>query len=224
MGKRWPYDCIDDAMRSKKSCAYCGITGHVTREHVPPRAFFVPKALPKGTKLLTVDACSGCNEAFSQLIESFKPQLSMIVGADTSSAEAFWASSRRTLAQNGRLRRNIYSRVQITDVDLGATTFSYGIWLQDKTVHDEVCRYLLRGLYYYTTGQPLDARTDVEIDAFRECPQLDLPLAWIRIGDQFAFALIEAADTPGHGLCIAGFYEAWWVTMCFVSSVTSPLD
>jgi 5-methylcytosine-specific restriction endonuclease McrA len=42
-------------------CAYCGVEGPVTRDHVPPRIFF---ARPLPANMVTVPACERCNKGF----------------------------------------------------------------------------------------------------------------------------------------------------------------
>jgi hypothetical protein len=51
-----------DGKRREKGCIYCGATTNLTRDHIPPSAIFPRK--PQGA--ITVRACKGCNEKYSE--------------------------------------------------------------------------------------------------------------------------------------------------------------
>ncbi len=57
---------------NSQECVYCGTTGCLTRDHVPPKAIF-SKPLP--SNLITVPACARCNSAASNDDEYFRLSL-----------------------------------------------------------------------------------------------------------------------------------------------------
>jgi len=57
---------------NSQECVYCGATGCLTRDHVPPKAIF-SKPLP--SNLITVPACAKCNSAASNDDEYFRLSL-----------------------------------------------------------------------------------------------------------------------------------------------------
>lgn len=52
-----------------KRCAYCGATGKLTRDHVPPKNLF---PAPRPVDLITVPCCAECNSSFSEDDEHFR--------------------------------------------------------------------------------------------------------------------------------------------------------
>jgi len=53
----------------QQQCTYCGRTGELTRDHIPPKNLF-PK--PRPSNLITVPCCETCNASFSRDDEHFR--------------------------------------------------------------------------------------------------------------------------------------------------------
>jgi hypothetical protein len=51
------------------ACVYCGASGKLTKDHVPPKCLF---PTPRPTDLITVSACEKCNGSFSADDEYFR--------------------------------------------------------------------------------------------------------------------------------------------------------
>ncbi len=49
--------------RNMKRCCLCGTSAKLTRDHVPPKGFFVP---PLPDNLITVPCCHGCNQHYKK--------------------------------------------------------------------------------------------------------------------------------------------------------------
>ena len=72
--------------RKQGTCIYCGETGPITRDHVPPECIFPD---PKPVDLITVPACDPCNESFKLDDEYFRTFL--ITGAPhDATARGLW--------------------------------------------------------------------------------------------------------------------------------------
>lgn len=59
---------------SPKCCVYCGKTGKLTKDHIPPRCLF---GKPASKKLLTVPACHSCHAPMNLDDEYFRLALTM---------------------------------------------------------------------------------------------------------------------------------------------------
>ncbi len=92
------------------ACVYCGRVRKLTRDHVPPRALFPP---PRPGNLITVPACSPCNDSFKKDDEYF-----LLFALTQATLDPAWEEfARGKFAKRGPgLRREL--RASIRQVDL----------------------------------------------------------------------------------------------------------
>jgi len=60
---------VTDRIRKRRICVYCGASGKMTPDHIPPKGIF---ARPRPSNLITVPACKDCNAGASEDDEYFK--------------------------------------------------------------------------------------------------------------------------------------------------------
>jgi len=97
-------------------CAYCGATGPVTSDHVPPKSLFPPGSR---VNLITVDACPSCHDGFKLDDEYFRVALGIRDDLPENDNSKFLRDrTRRTLASPGSqgLRRSLARSTVLTEV------------------------------------------------------------------------------------------------------------
>ena len=102
--------------RRRSSCIYCGLTGKLTADHVPPKNLF---PTPRPSDLITVPACAQCNKSFALDDEYFR--IAVVVPADPDRdpiAARIWADKvvRGTLRRSPALRSTIIRGLTKLDV------------------------------------------------------------------------------------------------------------
>jgi hypothetical protein len=174
----------------EKCCVYCGSTGPLTHDHVPPLVAFPEQQRP--TNLITVPACATCNQRFSKEDEEFASYLSVFVGIDTHKTEKLHQKSIRIVSHNKRIERCIRSgirRVWVQEGNLITGTGQALHWPADK--HDRMIIRFIKALYYHCLKRLLPL--NIPVLATRQQPftgkLLDLWRSWPgeNIGDSGEF-------------------------------------
>jgi len=136
------------------SCIYCGTTGKLTRDHVPPRNLF---PAPRPSDLITVPACVRCNKSFELDDEYFR--IAVVVPADPERdpiAAGLWAETvvRGTLNRSPALKSTIIR--SLTRLDM---TTPAGIYLGttptvrlDRKRLDRIARRIVTALHWHHYG------------------------------------------------------------------------
>jgi len=78
----------------------------VTDDHLPPRNIF-PKPQPNNVDLITVPACSKCNEGSSRDDEEFKLYISLKSGMEKPHCLKLHKSTKRTIQHNSNLKKRL---------------------------------------------------------------------------------------------------------------------
>jgi hypothetical protein len=138
----------------RSSCIYCGATGKLTRDHVPPKNLF---ATPRPSDLITVPACEQCNKSFELDDDYFR--IAVLLPADPDHhpiAARLWAEKvvRGTLRHSPALKSTIIRSLARLDVTTPA-----GIYLGtaptvrlDRERLDRVARRIVAALHWHHYG------------------------------------------------------------------------
>ena len=199
-------------------CGFCGAPG-ATVDHVPSRKFF-PQ--PRPSDLVTVPACSSCNNKTSADEEYFLHVMMSHVASEGPIVEALRIQrfSLPKTARRLRMARQMLSRVRMvpvhspTGVQLGFAPALEGV---DFARLERVFEKVVRGLYFVEYGQrpPTDRRTQSLLDPHRQL--MAHPVAQLvlrqgrgrRIGrGEFDYRIARAEDGSETALCIMLFWDA----------------
>lgn len=199
-------------------CIYCEATAD-SRDHVPPKGVF-PE--PKPSDLITVPACTTCNQAFSKDDEYFKVSLGLREGVRRSSegkrlaVECLRALQR---SQSSRFAARINSTIRSPTADEireGADPNSIGQQPASERLERVVGR-TIRGLHFHISGRRLPPGYRVRgalLEAFPE-PQRLMALALLAgapirelAAGQFAYATRAAVDDVFTSVWLLTFFGA----------------
>lgn len=197
-------------------CAICGINEATTRDHVPPKAIF-PKPQPEN--LITVPACSDCNNGASDLDDLFKVYLSMHAAGESDIARRlFTEKTARTLERNKSLLARIAEEskeLQIEDESGNFVTRTGGLW--NSEAHDAVIERTIRGLYFSHTGNVVPTDTVLKVQWLHGVPEdieskIDL-FTEVTIGEeQVIYKYLIYDEDPRYSLWLFEFYGAHWAS------------
>ncbi len=205
-------------------CAYCGNTGKLSDDHIPPKNLF-PK--PRPNNLITVSACSECHSDTSKDDEYFKNKLSLRNDAgEHPSARANWDSIFRSL---NRYEAKGLKKSFIKDLRNVHMQTKAGIYIGEHLgFHVNMIRIrrvverVVRGFYFAESFQPLGQNNNVNVlsddDLINESEEVIeeltqnilLPLASIEpkiIGDNiFTYRHHITDENPAYSVWGLSFY------------------
>ena len=137
-------------------CTFCDRPA-TTRDHVPPKRLFSP---PLPTDLVTVPACTKCNNGASADDEVFRNELSILAGSFGESAKAAerLQSAMRSIRRNkAMLRRTVLGSKTIERWSPGGIFLGHGYAIPcTPGVQQRVNVRIVRGLYRHHFGARLD--------------------------------------------------------------------
>lgn len=203
-------------------CAICGVREATTRDHVPPKAIF-PKPRPA---MITVPACSECNNGASDLDDLFKVYLSMqATGTSEIATKLFKERTVRTLQRNKSLLAKIKaeSKALLVKNNEGKSEKKLAI-LWDSKAHDEVVQRTIRGLYYHHSNKLLAYDAELKVQWLKSIPEeiesiLELLTENVIGDDQVRYKYYIAPEDPRHSVWLFDFYGAH-----YASGYTVPID
>ena len=196
-------------------CAICGNNKATTRDHVPPKGIF-PKPRPD---LITVPACSVCNNGDSALDDLFKVFLSFqAVDKSEIGSRLFHEKTLRTLNFNKKLLNYIKNEskdIETTNQD-GVLVSATGV-LWDSNAHDQVISRTIKGLYYHHFGSPLPSDTILNVHWLKKVPvkieeRLHLFTTEVIGENQVIYKYFIDKKNPKYSTWIFEFYGAHWAS------------
>jgi hypothetical protein len=159
-------------------CAYCGILGDTTSDHIPPKNLFPD---PRPSNLVSVPACKVCHGNTAKDDEYFRLKIIMRDGVLTNpNARAVWKTSvldslKRTKASGLRIQ----TMSDLTYVNLKTKSglyvgrrFGYNVNMNRIR---RVVQRIVRGLYFSESGKPLglynEVRVNMDEDLMQQPPE-----------------------------------------------------
>ncbi len=135
-------------------CAYCGETGLVTSDHIPPQNL-LPK--PKPLDLITVPCCESCRVGWSDDDEYFRLAIASSANvSDNPQAQQVHATLLRSMRKPTKAGFAAMVRKSLTQVDLitpaGLYIKTVGGLKIDKRRFTRVADRLIRGLFFHEQG------------------------------------------------------------------------
>jgi hypothetical protein len=156
-------------------CVFCGSTGSVTDDHVPPKAIF---AKPRPSDLITVPGCKKCNQGWSLDDEYFRTALCLSnKTADERNATDGRRAAMRSLQREEAkgLAKMFLSRTFPKEV-----YSPEGIYLGKRLAFtvdfkriQKVVAKITRGLFYKESGRILPKNYSVSVDSNDTLEQMD---------------------------------------------------
>lgn len=209
------------------SCIYCGTSGALTKDHVPPKCLF-PK--PRGPQI-TVPACKACNQSFKKDDEYFAMAIAVESYVDHPSAFQVWEQSLRPMILQGQGLRRMLS-ASILDGDVVTPT---GVYLPDRKAIRfkksrilRVVKRIVRGLlwHHYKVRPSEEAVFEVHRNPTLNDPIANFinsmtQLSWI--GDdifRYRHSLV-AGDPDGSIWCLQFYGHSELIVLVFGKASTS---
>ena len=200
---------------SATTCALCGRRPATTKDHIPPKGIFCQ---PRPSNLITVPACSICNNAASGLDERFRAYLGLHVSRDESLGSRFFTQEAiPTLRHNQRLLRQILVNSQPTCLTTEhGVIYERGIRTKwDSEAHDAIVERTIRGLYYHHFREILADRVSIKVHWFRSLTtdMIAISEGWsanVLGNGECVYKFGRADDSPLDSIWIFQFYSAHW--------------
>jgi hypothetical protein len=200
------------AKEPRGTCVFCSAPA-TSRDHIPPKGFFLP---PLRENLVTVPACTSCNNGASECDDRFRSFVSMRVGAGNPQKLDLWRSKvlpgiRRNRKEFRRLIRSM------RDVEVYTQGGIYlGVATQcafEAEPHDNGIRRTVRGLYWHEFGEALPREIPIEVliqgPNWKAALSSLLPMMQVRaIGspETFQYAFGRVADVPTASVWLFNFF------------------
>lgn len=145
-------------------CAYCGVIGPVTRDHVPPENLF-PEPLP--TNLIKVPACNSCNNGFKLDDEYFR--LAIMTGIDGERFPRELEHSVQAIKKLARPQKRLFARRMLAAQKLVEVKTPTGLHLGHAPAHVvdgkrviKVVERIVRGLFFHHTRRRLPEAHEIK--------------------------------------------------------------
>jgi len=189
---------VDQWIADAKPCVICGIRQSIDREHVPPKNIFTK---PRPSNLVTVPACSDCNNNTSQLDEEFRAYLSLTVGTSNNNSLDYWTKAALpTIRSNTRLKRQIIEWTREVEVfsEAGLYLGNAPALLWEVKKHGLIIEKTIRGLYWKHYNDILGEHIKLRIQCLSglsdEIKAMLTRFHIERIGNAFIYAHRRADD------------------------------
>ncbi len=144
-------------------CAFCGMAGEVTDDHVPPQSLF-PRPRSNQIRLITVPGCYTCNQGSNVDDEDFKVFISLKAGLETPERARLHQSTKRTVRHNQRIRRRLSSANRLYLPSNARSGFSEVAMIPFTSGPiSRVLRKVVLGLYFHHFGEVICNVADVSI-------------------------------------------------------------
>lgn len=149
---------------SKQLCAICGVNLATTADHIPPKSIYPKELRAKNLALNSIPACPSCNNGAAVEDEELKLYIGYSTGEYRDSSEKVIDSMVSTIANNGRLAKQLFQTKRSVYAALDgvvlkpcvAVSFNY------ENIKKSMAR-IVRGLYWMNTGRPLGRNTEISV-------------------------------------------------------------
>lgn len=203
--------------RDRMPCAYCCEPAS-TVDHVPPKQLFTP---PLPSDLITVPACTACNNGASDDDEVFRNELSIMGGSfgeSRTAAERLQPTLRGIRRNKKTLRRMVLGARPVARYSAGGIYLGQGIAVPaPPAARCRVLTRIVRGLFWHHYGYSIDANHArlVFIDKTKPAWNESVSLIWamphqrVLVGDGSTFQYVygRADDDPGFSFWLMIFFK-----------------
>ena len=199
-------------------CVLCGERPATTRDHLPPKGLL---AEPFPPNLITVPACTQCNNQASKMDDEFQAYLAIHVGGKNPPGDLYFQQrGRKNITKNQKRARALSRGMKKIDLVTPA-----GLWLGkapavlwDSDAHDAVVERMIRGLYWHHTRRILPASVKVNAHWYPSIhKEMILPFLLYKGdhvgvrkfgGDQFSYGFMIDPGGSGHSVWLFQFHRA----------------
>ncbi|MBN8476125.1 hypothetical protein [Sulfuritalea sp.] len=154
-------------------CVLCAIRPATTHDHVPPKGLF--KGLE--AQLITVPACSTCNNGSSSDDEDLRFFISVQIGKQTAGSAKLWNDgAHKSIKRKTKLREAVIASTRTVETmdNEGNCVERLGFEVPVR-IYQTVFERTTRGLFFFHTGRILSPNTLVVVDMLRGQPELESP-------------------------------------------------
>lgn len=195
-----------------KVCVYCG-NAATTRDHVPPRAVFVP---PVPANLKTVPACRACNDAWARSDQEFVPSAMLAASVrNPRMLDTFRREIMPNVSKNRKFHEDIFATQKPIAYDIQTRQPTlYEMGTPAKPIIDMGSR-LVRAFHWIEHRRILAPDVPIEVLRVEDLNYFDgKPIPWKQrnIGDHLHYGFVEAEDRPDWGVWYFVFYEGLLLT------------
>lgn len=199
-------------------CAYCGKPA-TTRDHLPPKGLFTP---PLPEDLVTVPACSLCNNGASADDEVFRNELSIMAGSfgeSSKAAERLQPTMRGIRRNKAMLGKAVLSAQRVERWSPGGLYLGHGYAIPlAPDVQQRVINRIVRGLYWHHFRARLGDSVQVNLsfidkrrpywrEALSSLKPLRLRHVLIGDGETFQYLYGQANDAPAFSIWLLVFFK-----------------
>jgi hypothetical protein len=203
--------------KDRTRCAYCGNPA-TTVDHIPPECLYTP---PRPSNLVTVPACSSCNNGASDDDEVFRNEFSIMAGSFGESANAgerLKTSLRGIRRNKAMLRRMVLGSQEVERVSQGGIYLGKGYAVPvQKDVHRRVIGRIIRGLYWHHFDSSVGLSTPVTqvyidktkphwLEGLEALRPLNLRHVMIGDGQTFQYLYGQSVDDPLYTIWLIIFF------------------
>jgi hypothetical protein len=193
-------------------CVLCAIRPATTHDHVPAKGLF--KGLE--AQLITVPACSTCNNGSSSDDEDLRFFISVQIGKQTPGSAKLWNDgAHKSIKRKTKLREAVIASTRtIETLDNEGNCVERLAFEAPVRTYQSVFERTTRGLFFFHMGRILSPDTLVVVDMLEGYPEVETPeiqaLTKHSIaGDACVYRF--CVDEADSSLWLYEFYGAHWV-------------
>jgi hypothetical protein len=180
------------------TCAYCGATGEVTRDHVIPRALFITMDV----QMITVPACAACQREKGYGDDDLRDfvNLDWAGSQHPNALKQLERIARATLVERSKFGRAFTKGGVDQELVTGAGIYFgevHAVPIDSRDMFNTL-EYIVRGLYFHEMKQRLPPESPVVI---KHVPPL-----------QARELLTKLRELPHRGPTVKGNTVAWWAS------------
>lgn len=190
----------------------CAIRPATTHDHVPPKGLF--KGLE--AQLITVPACSICNNGSSSDDEDLRFFISAQIGKQTSGSAKLWEDgAHKSIKRKAKLRAPFMASIrEVEKLDNHGNSVVRLAFEAPVRTYQSVFERTTRGLFFFHMGRILSPDTLVVVDLLEGRPELETPeiqaLTKHSIAGE-ACVYWFGVDEADSSFWLYEFYGAHWV-------------
>jgi hypothetical protein len=177
----------------RRPCVICGAASATTREHIPPKGFYIDRG---AGQLATVPCCDSCNQSTSMDDERFIIALGFMMNGSRfgafSGEPIYWCTHVRPILQRKpSLMREIRKKVRFPSPDVPIALID-AAWAEN--IFHRTMRKSVHGFHWIFHGEILPSVTPMIFSVCRSFPTLPDGAKTHFVGKQFLCQSLRAED------------------------------